>query len=102
MKLPTLKGQTNHVPKKALCPWCEKNKVLEPHSFAVMGGGALLMDSNDDAGDPDKRMSGFFHMTWHGAHDVGLGKDNGFGATIEIARDIRVVNLSCTFVPRNA
>ena len=88
MKFPTLKGRTSHLPKKALCPWCEKNKVLEPHSFALLGGGALLMDRDEDSGGSDKRMSGFLHMSWHGAHDGGLGNDKGLGATIEIARAV--------------
>ena len=89
MKLPTLKGCTSFYPKKALCPWCKKNKVLEPHSFAILGGGALLMDRKCDSGGPDDSMDGFLHMSWHGAHDGGIGKDKGIGAMIEIARDVR-------------
>ncbi len=30
-----------------------KKKVLEPHSFAILGGGALLMDRKDNSGGPD-------------------------------------------------
>ena len=89
MKLPILKGCKSFYPKKALCPWCEKNKVLEPHSFAILGGGALLMNRKDDSGGPDDKMEGFLYLSWHGAHDGGQGKDKGIGAMIEIARDVR-------------
>ncbi len=89
MKLPTLNGRESFYPQKALCPWCEKNKVLEPHSFAILSGGALLMDRKDNSGGPDDKMDGFLHLSWHGAHDGGLGKDKGIGASIEIARDVR-------------
>jgi hypothetical protein len=89
MKLPTLKGGKSFYPKKALCPWCEKNRVLEPHSFAILGGGALLMDREDDSDGPDEKMAGFLHLSWHGAHDGGLGKDKGISASIEIAQAVR-------------
>lgn len=89
MKLPTLKGRTSYHPKKGLCPWCRKNKVLEPHSFAVLSGGALLMDRKNESGGPDDSMDGFLHMFWHGAHDGGIGKDKGIGASLDIARDVR-------------
>jgi hypothetical protein len=54
-----------------------------------LGGGALLMDRKDDSGGPDDKMDGFLHLSWHGAHDGGLGEDKGIGARIEIARDVR-------------
>ena len=89
MKLPTVKGRTSSYPKRALCPWCRKNKVLEPHSFAVIDGGALLINREDDSGGPDDNMDGFLSITWHGAHDGGVGKDRDIGATVQIAKDVR-------------
>ncbi len=89
MKLPTLKGRTSVFPEKALCPWCRKNKVLEPHSFAILEGGALLMDRRSKSGGPDDNMEGFLDLAWHGAHDGGKGKDKGIGGFVEIAKDIR-------------
>ncbi len=47
------------------------------------------MDRGDDSGGPDDKMDGFLHLSWHGAHDGGLGKDKGIGASIEIARAVR-------------
>jgi len=75
MKLPTVNCHTNYHPKQALCPWCRKNKVLEPHSFAVLSGNALLMDRKEDCGSADANTDGFLHLLWHGAHDNGKGKD---------------------------
>ncbi len=89
MKLPTLKGRQTYYPKNALCPWCQKNKVLEPHSFAMLGGGALLMNRKDNSGGPNDKMDGFLYIAFHGAHNGGLGKDQGIGGMIELARDVR-------------
>ena len=89
MKLPTLKGHKSFYPQKALCPWCKKNKVLEPHSFAILAGGALLMDWKENSGGPDDAMDAFLRMSWHGAHNSGPGKDKGIGTRIEIARDVK-------------
>lgn len=47
------------------------------------------MDRKDDSGGPDDSMDGFLHMSWHGAHDGGIGKDKEIGARIDIARDVR-------------
>jgi hypothetical protein len=89
MKLPVVKGNTSNFPIKALCPWCKKNKVLEPHSFAVLEGGALLMNRKTNSGGPDDKMEGFLCLSWHGAHDGGIGKDRAIGAFIEIVNDVR-------------
>ena len=89
MKLPTVKGRTNYYPRKPLCPWCRRGKVLEPHSFAILGGGALLVDRRNDYGGPSDSMEGFLYVSWHGAHDRGLGKDREIGATVELANDVR-------------
>ncbi len=47
------------------------------------------MNRKDDSGGPDDKMDGFLHIAFHGAHDGGLGKDQGIGAMVELARDVR-------------
>jgi hypothetical protein len=89
MKLPTVKLRTSYHPKKARCPWCGENKVLEPHSFATLSGGAMLMDRKDRSGGPDDNMDGFLYLLWHGAHDAGEGTDREIGVIVDIARDVR-------------
>ncbi len=88
MKFPAVKGRSSSFPKKALCPWCQKNKVLEPHSFVVIAGGAFLMNREEDSGGPDDNMDGFLDIIWHGAHDGGEGRDREIGATVQIAKDV--------------
>lgn len=89
MKLPTIKDQSSSFPKKAICPWCKKNKVFEPHSFAVLSGGAMLMDKKRENGGPDDRLDAFLSLAWHGAHDGGKGKYRDINEMTEIARDVR-------------
>jgi hypothetical protein len=76
-------------PSKPKCPWCKKHKVHEPHSFAVLAGGALLMDRKNDSGGPDEKMDGYLSMSWHGAHDRGEGKFRDIYKMIYIAKGIR-------------
>jgi hypothetical protein len=73
----------------ALCPWCKKNKVFEPHSFAVLSGGAMLMDKTRENGGPDDRLDAFLSLSWHGAHDNGKGNYRDINEMTEIARDVR-------------
>jgi hypothetical protein len=73
MKLPTIKN----------------NKVFEPHSFAVLSGGASLMDRKKEFGGPDERMDGFLALHWHGAHDDGAGDHREIYKIIDIARKIK-------------
>lgn len=89
MRLPTIEGIESTFPAKAECPWCKSNKVFEPHSMAILAGGSCLMDRATDSGGPADEMDGFLHLTWHGAHDGGLGADRDIYAMIEIARDVR-------------
>ena len=77
LKLPLIKDNESTYPDEALCPWCKENKVLEPHSFAYLDCGALLMDRNEDSGGPSNDMDAYFSIGWHGAHpeDGGIGKN---------------------------
>lgn len=76
-------------PTKARCPWCKGKKVLEPHSMAILAGGAFLMDRRKRNGGPSPRMDGFLELIWHGAHDGGLGSDRGIDAYLRIASEVR-------------
>jgi len=87
LNFPILRDDATSYPKEALCPWCKKQKVLEPHSFAVIGGGALLK-SEDDVYGPSNEMEGFLHFSWHGAHDGGQGKDSEATGHTEIVKDV--------------
>jgi hypothetical protein len=87
LKLPVVKGKSAHWPKQSLCPICGKNKVLEPHSMALLSAGALLMDRVEDSGGPSDALDGFLELHWHGAHDSGRGKDRDTYCVVDIVRD---------------
>ena len=58
--------------------------MLEPHSMAIFAGGALY--AGRKRGVPDE-LEGFTHITWHGAHDNGLGDDRDIYTAVDFARD---------------
>ena len=90
LKYPILKGKTSNYPKKAICPWCKNNKVFEPHSFAVINGGACLKNHEKKFSGPSDDMEGFLYFAWHGAHteEGGSGKDPDTGGYLEIVNDV--------------
>ncbi|WDP91819.1 MAG: hypothetical protein HUN04_19750 [Desulfobacter sp.] len=88
MKLPVVKETQSHFPKEPKCPICGKRKVFEPHSFAVLSAGALLMNRKDDSGGPSDNMDGFLNIGWHGAHDSGEGEHREIGCYVDIFRDV--------------
>ena len=71
------------------CAQCGLRRVLEPHSFVHINGGALLMDRTRRSGWPDERMDGFLHLTWHGAHDGGRGVNRDVYVVSPIVEDER-------------
>src|SRR6266508_2289157 len=75
MKLPLVKGRQLFCPRRPLCPVCKKSKILEPHSFAVLTGGALIMDRRRRNGRMDDALDGFLDLVWHGSHDGGEGQE---------------------------
>jgi hypothetical protein len=89
MRFPIIEGEKDHFPSRPRCPQCKKRKVFEPHSMAILSGGAMLMDRRRKNGGPDKRMDGFLRLDWHGAHDSGVGHDREIGGSIELVRDCR-------------
>ena len=84
---PVVDGKRTHWPDKAVCPVCGEKKVFEPHSFAVLSAGALLMDREHDSGGMSDNLDGFLNLTWHGAHDGGQGEDPEIGCIVDIMRD---------------
>ena len=88
LKFPLIKGKKWFFPSKPLCPWCRKKKVYEPHSMAVVGGGALLLDRSKKIGAPSERMEGFLDFSWHGAHDGGSGNGREIYTRLEIIGDV--------------
>jgi len=89
LKLPVCNELTPYFPKVARCPQCKKRKVLEPHSMAILNGGAFLMDRKHDCGRMDERLDGFLNLIWHGAHDCGIGEDRDIGALVDVAKNCR-------------
>ncbi len=88
--MPLVHDNIDHYPQEALCPCCKKNKVLEPHSFAHIGGGALLYDRKEDSGQPHDDMGGFLYFGWHGAHheEGGEGKYPDINVNVRIANEV--------------
>ncbi len=90
IKLPVVKGKKyNHYPRRALCPWCKKKKVFEPHSMAILSGGALLMNRKEKNGGSSDDLDAYLSLTWHGAHDSGKGDDRKIYSNIDIASDVK-------------
>jgi endogenous inhibitor of DNA gyrase (YacG/DUF329 family) len=85
MKFPLLKGDHYAHPKKALCPQCKKQKVLEPHSMAIFSGGAMYLGKKK--GVPDD-LEGIAGVTWHGAHDNGVGGDRDIYTSVDLAEGL--------------
>ncbi len=88
-KYPVIKGKTDHYPQKPLCPWCKKHKVLEPHSMAILSGGALTKKGRDHYSGPSNNLNAYLSLTWHGAHDKGEGNDREIGYVLNIAEDVK-------------
>ncbi|MCC5845476.1 MAG: hypothetical protein JJU05_14600 [Verrucomicrobia bacterium] len=88
LSLPVVEGKRTHWPEKAVCPMCAEKKVFEPHSFAVLSAGALLMDRKSDSGGMSDDLDGFLNLLWHGAHDGGQGGDREICCVVDIMRDV--------------
>jgi len=88
-KLPVVEGKQTNWPDKPVCPVCGENKVFEPHSFAVLNAGALLMNREEGSGEMSDDLDGYLTMYWHGAHqeDNGQGVDPEIGCAVDIIQD---------------
>lgn len=75
-----------------LCVWCRKgHKLLEPHSFASLEGGAILLDPDDrESGGPSDDLEGYLSITWHGAHssEAGIGEHPDVYVHLPIKSDV--------------
>ena len=95
MKFPILKAKPVF-PSKPLCPQCKQAKVMEPHSMAILSGGALrVIDPDPKTMTLKKMMSaemakdcvGFLDLIWHGAHNSDTGVRQQVFNTITLAED---------------
>ncbi len=89
VRFPLVQGEKSHWPAKSPCPVCRRKKVCEPHSFAALSFGALLMDRKKDLGGPSPNMDGYLGLTWHGAHDGGQGEEREVYCGLDLAREVR-------------
>jgi hypothetical protein len=87
-KNPVLIGKIAIYPNKAVCPWCKKKKVFEPHTFVILSGGSLSKDSNKSYSAPTKELKGFLYLLWHGAHDSGEGDKRDTGIIYPLANEV--------------
>ena len=91
-EFPVVEGDSTTHPAEPLCPRCREAKVFEPHSFAVLSGGASLVDDDErsTAAVPDGlRLNGGLDLTWHGAHeDSGVGSHRDIYEVLPIALDV--------------
>lgn len=86
--LPILEEKAWYHPRQALCPWCRERKVLEPHSMAILSGGALARRDEDTYAGPTEGLRGYLSFDWHGAHDSGEGDYPGGGVSVQVAREV--------------
>lgn len=87
MKFPALKAGPVH-PRKPLCPWCRKHKVMEPHSMAILAGGAMrVVDPKKQSAEMATDCIGFLDLLWHGAHGPGTGEHREVYARVPLAED---------------
>lgn len=87
MKFPALKGKPVW-PAKPVYPWCKKNKVMEPHSMAILAGGAMrVIDRKKKSATIADDCIGFLDVVWHGAHGGGNGSDREICARVPLADD---------------
>ena len=85
--LPVVRKRQVVFPNKAICPWCRKRKVYEPHSMAILNAGAMRQVAKDrfemanDAG-------AFMTLMWHGAHSGGTGELPDVYASVDVADEV--------------
>ena len=85
LAFPVMSKGSPYFPTDGRCPWCNNNSVNEPHSMAILNGGALMMNADRTCGEMDDRLDGFLSLIWHGAHGSGTGIFPGKGAMVRVA-----------------
>lgn len=88
ISFPILSNKQGIFPEASTCSLCNKEKVAEPHSFAVLSGGALLMEPAGDTGGPDDNMEGYLSILWHGVHGEGEGEHQEIYKKIDVVEDL--------------
>lgn len=90
MKFPLLNGGSSRFPAEHTCAFCGRGNISEPHSMAVLSGGAILVNRKTGDGGPDPKLDGFLDICWHGAHteDGGGGEHPNIFQSIPIACDV--------------
>ncbi len=86
---PFIEGERTTYPSTATCPQCNEQRVFEPHSMAILCGGAILMDRAARSGGPSDDLDGFLDLSWHGAHDGGAGIDPDIYVNVSLASEVR-------------
>jgi hypothetical protein len=76
-------------PSKPRCPWCKRNKVMEPHSMAILAGGAMqVVEAKKKSATIADDCIGFLDLIWHGAHDGGSGANREICARTPLFADL--------------
>lgn len=79
--------QNSDFPRDFICPICRKNRIGEPHSFAVLQGGAMLYDEEGDSIFPSN-LKGFLELIWHGHHDDDIeDEDSDISSFLKIVEE---------------
>lgn len=87
-EFPVVRAERDAFPDEAICPCCKRAKVFEPHSFASLSGGALLIDDAEggSAAIPGGlRLQAYLDFLWHGAHEGGSGTDRDIHEVLSVA-----------------
>ena len=87
IKLPVVRKKQVVFPDKAVCPWCRKQKVYEPHSMAILNAGAMRQvgkERYEMAAD----TAAFLTLTWHGAHSGGQGQWPEVYTSVDVAAQV--------------
>jgi len=94
LKFPLIKCRQDYFPiakTGVRCPICKVGRIMEPHSFACLNGGALALDRRR-RNSVDAILSGFLDITWHGAHT----EHKGVGALPDTYERVSLVEDSHT------
>ena len=87
IKLPVVQKDRVVFPDKAVCPWCRKQKVFEPHSMAILNAGAMRQVGKERY-EMATDTAAFLTLTWHGAHSGGQGQLPEIYASVEVAAQV--------------
>jgi hypothetical protein len=87
IKLPVVGKKQVVFPDRAVCPWCRKRKVYEPHSMAILNAGAMRQVGKDRY-EMATDTQAFMTLMWHGAHPGGKGDLRDVYASVHIADEV--------------